>query len=101
MEVKCYYHSSTVTRSLGHDQRVAGKPGWGCKHSFWMGAGTMRLEGSARASINSACPAGEPKIGHNSTCSISSLTNSGNGRKADTSDWDSDNPLDYVPHEEL
>ena len=95
MEVKCQYHRSVTTRSFGHDKRVAGKPGWGCKHSFWYGAGTMTLEGNARTSVNPNCPPGEPKIGYNSTCTVSSLTTSGNGRKADTSDWNS-SPNDYV-----
>lgn len=72
MEVKCYYGHWSY-RSLGHDSRVAGKPGWGCPHDFWRGAGVMRLEGNSRTSINSNCPKGEPQIGHNSTCQ-SSLT---------------------------
>jgi len=72
MEVKCYYGDWSY-RSLGHDSRVAGKPGWGCPHNFWNGAGVMRLEGNSRTSINSNCPKGEPQIGHNSTCQ-SSLT---------------------------
>ena len=69
MEVKCVYNTSTgLGFDTGHDQRVAGKADWGCKGSFWYGAGVMQLQGSARASINPECPAGEPQIGYNSTC---------------------------------
>lgn len=69
MEVKCVYNASTgMGFDTGHDQRVAGKANWGCKGSFWYGAGVMRLQGNARASINSQCPPGEPEIGYNSTC---------------------------------
>ena len=63
MEVKCKYIPSGVGLDTGHDQRVAGKSNWGCKYSFWYGAGVMYLEGNARASINSECPPGEPDIG--------------------------------------
>ena len=101
-EVKCVYNTATgLGFDTGHDQRVAGKSNWRCKGSFWYGAGVMQLVGNARTSINPDCPPGEPKIGYNSTCTASSLTTNGNGRKADTSDWNSDSPLDYVPHEEL
>jgi len=101
MEVKCDYPYGLAAKSLGHDQRVAGKPGWGCKSKFGLGAGILKLEGTARASMNANCPPGEPKIGYNSTCTISALTINDNGRKANTSDWNDDDPLNYVPHEEL
>jgi hypothetical protein len=69
MEVKCVYNTATVMGfDTGHDQRVAGKANWGCKSSFWYGAGVMQLVGNARASINENCPPGEPEIGYNSTC---------------------------------
>ena len=68
MEVKCRYSASGMGYDTGHDQRVAGKSNWGCKYSFWHGAGVVYLEGNARASINSECPKGEPEIGYNSTC---------------------------------
>ena len=68
-QVKCVYDNiNGLGFSEGHDQRVAGKADWGCKGSFWYGAGVMRLEGNARASINTNCPPGEPEIGYNSTC---------------------------------
>ncbi len=68
-EVKCVYNTATgLGFDTGHDQRVAGKANWGCKGSFWYGAGVMRLEGAIRASINPDCPPGEPKVGFNSTC---------------------------------
>jgi len=70
MEVKCYYGHWSY-RTLGHDSRIAGKPGWGCAHDFWRGAGVMRLEGNSKASINSNCPKGEPPVGYNSTCQAS------------------------------
>ena len=66
-EVKCEYSSSGFN-ALGHDQLVAGKPGWKCKYSFWYGAGVLRLGQQARAYDNPECPSGEPKPGHNSTC---------------------------------
>lgn len=66
-EVKCEYNSSGFN-DLGHDQRVAGKPGWGCKYSWWQGVGVMRLTGITRAVNNPKCPPGEPPIGYNSTC---------------------------------
>ena len=68
MEVKCKYNPSGIGFDTGHDQRVAGKSNWGCKYSFWYGAGVMTLQGNARATINSECPPGEPEIGYNSTC---------------------------------
>lgn len=71
MEVKCIYNDGNATAldfEMGHDSRVAGKADWGCKRSFWFGAGVMRLEGNSRASINPECPPGEPVIGFNSTC---------------------------------
>ena len=69
MEVKCIYNTATgLGFDTGHDPRVAGKANWGCKSSFWYGAGVMQLQGSARASINPECPPGEPQIGYNSTC---------------------------------
>lgn len=67
-EVKCVYNSNGLGFDFGHDQRVAGKADWGCKSSFWYGAGIMQLEGNARASINPKCPPGEPPVGYNSTC---------------------------------
>ena len=67
-EVVCVYNKSGLGFDTGHDQRVAGKADWGCKGSFWYGAGVMQLEGNARASINPKCPPGEPEIGYNSTC---------------------------------
>ena len=69
MEVKCYW-GTLGPRSVGHDQRVAGKANWGCKKNFWYGAGIMKLEGNARASLNPSCPPGEPAIGYNSTCQM-------------------------------
>ena len=75
MEVKCKYSASGMGFDTGHDQRVAGKSNWGCKHSFWHGAGVMTLQGNARASINSECPPGEPEIGYNSTCDTVGLNN--------------------------
>ena len=68
MEVKCAYSPSGYGYDQGHDQRVAGKADWGCKYSFWQGAGVMQLVGSARASVSLKCPPGEPVIGYNSTC---------------------------------
>ena len=68
MEVICVYNKSGLGFDTGHDQRVAGKADWGCKGSFWYGAGVMQLDGNARASINPKCPPGEPEIGYNSTC---------------------------------
>lgn len=69
MEVKCVYNMATgLGFDTGHDQRVAGKADWGCKSSFWYGAGVMQLQGNARTSNNLNCPPGEPKIGFNSTC---------------------------------
>ena len=68
MEVKCKYSASGMGFDTGHDQRVAGKSNWGCKYSFWNGAGVMTLQGNARATMNSECPPGEPEIGYNSTC---------------------------------
>ena len=98
-EVKCVYNTATgLGFDTGHDQRVAGKSNWRCKGSFWYGAGVMQLVGNARTSINPDCPSGEPKIGYNSTCSISTLTNNGNGRRTDSSDWNS-SPNDYVINE--
>ena len=72
MEVKCKYSASGIGFDTGHDQRVAGKSNWGCKYSFWNGAGVMYLEGNARASFNPECPPGEPEIGYNSTCRLDS-----------------------------
>ena len=66
--VKCEYNASGFN-ALGHDQIVAGKSKWGCKYSFWYGAGVMRLEdGALRTTINPECPSGEPKIGWKNTC---------------------------------
>ena len=98
-EVKCDYNTATgLGFDTGHDQRVAGKSYWRCKGSFWYGAGVMRLEGNARTSINPDCPPGESKIGYNSTCTVSSLTANGNGRKTDTNGWrDDDGPSNYIP----
>jgi hypothetical protein len=66
-EVKCEYNPSGFN-ALGHDQIVAGKPGWKCNYSFWHGAGVLRLGQQARAYENPGCPSGEPGLGHNSTC---------------------------------
>jgi len=73
-DVKCDYNSSGFN-ALGHDKILAGlkdssgKDVWGCKWSFWHGAGVLRLTGGVtRASNSSDCPQGEPKIGFNSTC---------------------------------
>lgn len=66
-EVKCYW-GPPAFRSIGHDSRVAGKAGWGCKRNFFYGPGIMKLEGNTRTSLNSDCPPGEPQIGYNSTC---------------------------------
>ena len=66
--VKCEYNSSGFN-ALGHDQLVAGKSKWGCKYSFWYGAGVMRLEdGALRVTNNPNCPPGEPQLGWNNTC---------------------------------
>lgn len=68
-EVKCVYNTATgLGFDTGHDQRVAGKADWGCKYSFWYGAGVMQLQGAVRATVNPECPIGEPEIGYNSTC---------------------------------
>ena len=88
--VYCQYPAT----SLGHDPLIAGKPGWGCKQ-WGLTSGGLRLGSNARASVNPSCPPGEPKIGHNSTCTISSLTTNRNGGKEDVSDWNS-SPNDYV-----
>lgn len=73
-DVRCEYNSSGFN-ALGHDSLVAGKKDsngkdvWGCKYSFWQGAGVLRLTGGVtRTSNNPACPAGEPQLGFNSTC---------------------------------
>ena len=63
-EVICRYNGL----GMGHDPRVAGKPGWGCKWSWMYGGGELRLEGNARTAFNKNCPVGEPQIGYNSTC---------------------------------
>lgn len=66
--VKCEYNDAGFN-ALGHDQLVAGKSKWGCKYSFWHGAGVMRLEdGALRATNNPNCPSGEPQLGWNNTC---------------------------------
>jgi len=66
--VRCEYNASGFN-ALGHDQLVAGKSKWGCKYSFWYGAGVMRLEdGALRATNNPNCPSGEPQLGWNNTC---------------------------------
>jgi len=72
-EVKCQYQKGI--NPLGHDQLVAGKKDrngkdvWGCKYSFWYGAGNMRLTGTVvRTTNDSRCPAGEPELGFNNTC---------------------------------
>ncbi len=94
--VTCFYPRRLGGGERGHDPIVAGKPGWGCKGmGLFSYAGVLRLGETARATNDPSCPAGEPKIGYNSTCTISSLTTNGNGGKADTSDWDS-SPNDYV-----
>jgi len=63
-EVRCQYPSS----DLGHDQIVAGKPGWGCKYNWLRGAGELRLGAVGRASANKQCPMFEPSPGYNSSC---------------------------------
>jgi len=71
MEVKCIYPKFLGEGERGHDQRIAGK-NWSCGGVGWFTwPGVLRLEGSARASINSSCPKGEPEIGYNSTCQAS------------------------------
>jgi hypothetical protein len=65
-QVYCQYPSS----DLGHDQIVAGKPGWGCKYNWLRGPGELRLGAVGRATQNLKCPPGEPPIGYNSTCQI-------------------------------
>jgi hypothetical protein len=73
-EVRCEYNSAGFN-ALGHDRilggkkDISGKDVWGCKYSFWHGAGVLRLSGGlTRTSNNPACPEGEPAIGFNSTC---------------------------------
>ena len=77
-EVKCSYNSSGFN-ALGHDSLIAGlkdkngKDIWGCKYSFWHGAGVLRLTGGIlRTSQNNDCPAGEPQRGFNNTCQTAS-----------------------------
>jgi hypothetical protein len=66
--VKCEYNSAGFN-PLGHDKLVAGKSKWGCKYSFWYGAGVMRLEdGALRTTNNPNCPPSEPQLGWNNTC---------------------------------
>jgi len=73
-EVKCSYNSSGFN-ALGHDSLIAGlkdkdgKDVWGCKYSFWHGAGVLRLTGGIlRTSQNDDCPPGEPQRGYSNTC---------------------------------
>lgn len=73
-EVRCEYNSAGFN-ALGHDRIVGGKKDisgkdvWGCKYSFWHGAGVLRLSGGmTRTSNNPSCPEGEPAIGFNNTC---------------------------------
>jgi hypothetical protein len=77
-DVKCEYNSSGFN-ALGHDSLVAGKKDssgkdvWGCKYSFWQGAGALRLSGGVtRTSNNPSCPPGEPQLGFNNTCQTAS-----------------------------
>ena len=77
-EVKCSYNSSGFN-ALGHDSLIAGlkdnngKDIWGCKYSFWHGAGVLRLTGGIlRTSQNNECPVGEPQRGFNNTCQTAS-----------------------------
>ena len=92
MEVKCKYNPSGVGYDTGHDQRVAGKSNWGCKYSFWYGAGVMYLEGNARMSMNSACPPGEPEIGYNSTCDTAGGMNLDSNQLKNFESLDKSNP---------
>ena len=80
--------------SLGHSQLVAGlkdnkgKDVWGCKTSFWYGRGVMRLGDSVvRTTTNSECPAGEPKLGYNSTCQTAATESNADWMSADNEDW--------------
>lgn len=73
-EVKCEYNSAGFN-ALGHDRILGGKKDidgkdiWGCKYSFWHGAGVLRLSGGiTRASQNPKCPDVEPEVGFNNTC---------------------------------
>ncbi len=69
-QVYCHYPSTDT----GHNQIVAGKPGWGCKYHWWRGAGELRLGAVGRVSFNPKCPPGEPPIGYNSTCDVENKT---------------------------
>lgn len=67
-EVQCFYPRNLGGGGRGHDPRVAGT-GWKCGGmGLFTWAGVLRLEGLSRATISTACPDGEPQIGHNSTC---------------------------------
>jgi len=63
--VKCSnYHNSLFAK---HDSRLGGKS-WGCKNFLWKRSVLYFGEGTARTSLDSTCPPGEPQIGWNSTC---------------------------------
>ena len=63
--VKCsVYHNSLFAK---HDSRLGGKS-WGCSNFLWKRSVLYFGEATARASIDSNCPSGEPEIGWNSTC---------------------------------
>lgn len=73
-EARCEYNSAGYN-ALGHDhilggkKDIGGKDIWGCKYSFWHGAGVLRLSGGmTRTSNNPSCPRSEPAIGFNNTC---------------------------------
>ena len=98
--VTCYYPRTLGGGERGHDPIVAGKPGWRCKGmGLFSYAGVLRLGETARATNDPSCPPGEPNIGHNSTCTLSSLTNTGNGTSTKSNGWDSD-PSSYIPSED-
>jgi len=74
-----YEYNSSGFHELGRDGLIAGKKVnagkdvWGCKFSFWEGAGVLRLTGGiTRTSNNKDCPPGEPQLGYNNTCQAGS-----------------------------
>lgn len=69
-QVYCQYPAT----DMGHNQIIAGKPGWGCKYHWWQGAGELRLGAVGKVSFNPKCPPGEPPIGYNSTCDAENKT---------------------------
>ena len=63
--VKCStYHNSLFAK---HDSRLGGKS-WGCSNFLWKRSVLYFGEATARTSLDSNCPTGEPQIGWNSTC---------------------------------